>query len=243
MSYALSILAGYGSFEIKRAYRRNLAIGVLAASAALLIIIGSVVSLSGQAVEPVEPGRPTAVDNPIVLGPPPMLSLPEIPIRVTPPERILPSTGVPVAVPEEDAPIDINVPTTEDLRAYVESQARIGHGDPGDERVDLEDFGELLPAPDSFVDYDEAPLTVIEVLPVYPEVARRAGIEGVVSINVLIGRDGGVRDVRVVMPSGANAGFEEAAIKAAWQTTWKPAISNGEPVAVWVIYKIVFKLK
>ena len=86
-------------------------------------------------------------------------------------------------------------------------------------------------------------MQVETVKPLYPEMARRAGIEGFVWVNVLLDKKGKVRDVKIKIDSGANAGFEEAAIKAAKQTSWKPAISNGQPVALWVSYKIIFTLR
>ena len=113
----------------------------------------------------------------------------------------------------------------------------------GDKDIVIENMDELLPSPDEFVAYEEAPQKIEEITPKYPEMARRAGIEGVVWVNALVDKEGKVRDVIIVKDSGANAGFEEAAIEAAKETTWKPAISNGQPVALWVTYKIVFKLK
>jgi len=46
----------------------------------------------------------------------------------------------------------------------------------------------------------------------------------------------------LVKESGANAGFEEAALKAARKRKYRPALQNGQPVAVWVTYKKIFKL-
>jgi protein TonB len=84
---------------------------------------------------------------------------------------------------------------------------------------------------------------VVSVTPKYPDLAQRANIEGTVWVKALVDKEGKVRDVIIVKNSGANAGFEEAAIDAAKQTVWKPAISNGQPIAVWVTYKVDFKLK
>jgi TonB family protein len=47
----------------------------------------------------------------------------------------------------------------------------------------------------------------------------------------------------VAKSSGSNVGFDEAAVEAALQCIYKPAIQNGQPVAVWVTYPVEFKLK
>ena len=52
-----------------------------------------------------------------------------------------------------------------------------------------------------------------------------------------------VKDVRIAKPSGSNVGFDEAAMEAAYQFRYKPAIQNGQPVAVWVTYQVNFLLK
>jgi TonB family protein len=72
--------------------------------------------------------------------------------------------------------------------------------------------------------------------------AVKAQIEGVVKVKVLVDKAGNVRDAMVVKASGANAGFEEAALEAAKKGKWKPAIQNKQPVAVWVSYDIKFNL-
>jgi protein TonB len=243
MNKALSLLAGYGAFELKRAYRKNMALGILIACAAHLIIIGSVILIAK-----LSSGKPEAVGRIVLkstadLGAPPTLSAKEMPIRVAAPERAAPSVGVPTPVPDEEAPEEVEVATLDDLAAMAAPAPVMDLDDVGDKDIIIEDLEDLLPSPDEFVAYEEAPEKIEEGKLEFPEMARRAGIEGVVWIQALVDKDGKVRDVIIARESGANAGFEEAAIKQAYATTWKPAISNGQPVAVWVTYKVVFKLK
>jgi periplasmic protein TonB len=100
-----------------------------------------------------------------------------------------------------------------------------------------------LPPIGAFTSYDEEPQVIESVQPVYPPMAMQAGITGKVCVNVLIDKEGMVRDVKISKESGTNAGFEEAALEAARKTTWKPALANGQPVAVWIRYSINFILK
>lgn len=74
----------------------------------------------------------------------------------------------------------------------------------------------------------------------YPEVAKRAGIEGTVEVSALIGTDGSV--LRVKIERSSNAMFEKPAFRAMQRMRYKPAMSNGKPVRTWVKEKILFKL-
>ena len=76
--------------------------------------------------------------------------------------------------------------------------------------------------------------------PVYPPDARRKGIEGTVMVQALVGRDGAVHDTRIVK---SIPGLDKAAVAAVKQWTFKPALSKGKPMAVWVAVPVQFTLK
>ncbi len=80
---------------------------------------------------------------------------------------------------------------------------------------------------------------VREVRPVYPEVARDAGIEGTVSMRVLIGKEGRVEQVNVV--SGEPA-LTDAAINAVHQWRYQPLLLDGKPVSVVTVVNLEFRL-
>ena len=242
MNRALSLLAGYGAFELKRAYRKNMFIGMFTASALHLVVIGSIFLISYLSAKPPEAVGTIVLKTTADLGAPPTLSTKDIPIRVAAPERAQPSVGVPTPVPDEEAPEEVEMATMDDLAAMAAPPPIMDLDDAGDKDIIIEDLDDLMPSPDDFVAYEEQPIQVVTVHPDYPEMARRAQIEGVVWVKALVDKKGKVRDVIILKESGANAGFEESAIDAAMKTEWKPAISNGQPVAVWVSYKIVFTL-
>lgn len=98
-----------------------------------------------------------------------------------------------------------------------------------------------------FVAYDEAPAPIggfaaIQRNLVYPEIARKAGVEGRVVINCLIDEKGSVINTRVLKSLGNN-GCDEAAIAAIKSVKWKPAKQRDKPVKVWIGIPVVFKLK
>jgi len=58
---------------------------------------------------------------------------------------------------------------------------------------------------------------------------------------VLVGRDGRVRDA-VADPRHSITMLDPAALEAARQWVFKPALANGKPVAVWVAVPFSFRL-
>lgn len=100
-----------------------------------------------------------------------------------------------------------------------------------------------LPKPSDFVEVDVQPVPMSQPQPVYPDSAMKASIEGSVWVKVLIDREGKAKDAIILKESGRKVGFEESALAAAKQSTWKPATQKGKPVAVWVSYEVKFTLK
>lgn len=91
---------------------------------------------------------------------------------------------------------------------------------------------------------EEPPQIIKLIEPIYPKKARKTGLTGVVWLKVLVGEWGYVSEVEILKDSGAkDAGFEEAAINAAYKTRWKPAIVDGKTIAVWIAYKITFDFR
>jgi periplasmic protein TonB len=74
----------------------------------------------------------------------------------------------------------------------------------------------------------------------YPEMAKRAGIEGKVTIRALIGRDGQVWKMEILKSS--NSIFEKPATKTIQKLHYLPALKNGEPVQAWIEQEIIYKL-
>lgn len=83
------------------------------------------------------------------------------------------------------------------------------------------------------------PKKVKHAPPVYPESARRARVEGVVSLECSIDRDGRVSDVKVI---SAPSSLDSAAVDAVRQWVYEPTLLNGVAVPVIVNVKVTFKL-
>jgi len=87
---------------------------------------------------------------------------------------------------------------------------------------------------------EELPEAIEKPQPEYPEAARRAGVEGTVLVQALVGTDGRVKDTKVVK---SVPGLDDAAVAAARKWVFKPALSHGEPVEVWVAVPVRFPPK
>ena len=85
-----------------------------------------------------------------------------------------------------------------------------------------------------------APLLVSKVDPEYSEQARKAKYQGVVVLNLVVQRDGSVRDIKVVQSLGL--GLDEKAIEAVKQWKFRPGQKNGTPVDVAATIEVTFRL-
>jgi TonB family protein len=76
--------------------------------------------------------------------------------------------------------------------------------------------------------------------PVYTDEARKLRIEGEVLLEVVFESSGKLRVVRVVQ--GLGHGLDEAAVRAAEQIRFKPALRDGQPADSSAVLHIVFQL-
>ena len=98
---------------------------------------------------------------------------------------------------------------------------------------------EELPKYGDYVYVEELPEAIKTIKPEYPDIARQAGVDGTVLVQALVGKDGTVKDTKVVK---SIAMLDAAATAAVKQWVFKPALSNNKPVAVWVAVPVKFTL-
>ena len=87
-----------------------------------------------------------------------------------------------------------------------------------------------------------SPSVLKEVKPTYTSEAMRAKIQGDVDLEVIVGVNGTVTDVRVTKSLDKTYGLDQAAIAAARQWLFRPGQRNGEPVATRVTLQLSFRL-
>jgi TonB family protein len=88
-----------------------------------------------------------------------------------------------------------------------------------------------------YVYVDELPQAIDKVRPIYPSMAKEAGVTGVVMVQALVKKDGTVGDTKIVKSIPM---LDAAAVAAVRQWRFKPASAGGQPVAVWVAVPIKF---
>jgi len=158
-----------------------------------------------------------------------------------------PPTGIPVPVPKDESQVTTIASQAQIPFAGTEGDTGLGsdlsEGVPwgtegGGDLVIQEE--EALPSPDEFVPYEDQPVLVERPQPVYPELAQMAKIEGTVIVKVLVGKDGKVKDA--IIGKGVNGILDQAALDAAKNAVFRPAMQNKKPVAVWVAIPFKFQL-
>lgn len=82
-------------------------------------------------------------------------------------------------------------------------------------------------------------LVIDRVIPVYPPIAREAGVQGTVMLEATISADGTIGNVRVI---SGNAMLQQAAIDAVSRWRYRPYLLNGQPVEVEATVSVVFSL-
>jgi len=84
------------------------------------------------------------------------------------------------------------------------------------------------------------PKRVKMIEPVYPEEAKKQGIEGTVILEATVDVNGKVKDVKVLRAVPA---LNQAAIDAVKQWVYEPKIIDGQPTAITFTVTVNFKLK
>ena len=85
----------------------------------------------------------------------------------------------------------------------------------------------------------QSAMLVKHVDPDYPVAAKEAGIQGVVTLAVIIGKDGAVESVTA---DSGHPALIQAAMDAVRQWQYKPTLLNGDPVEVSTIVTVPFQL-
>ena len=224
----------YGAPELKEVARKYMFRGVMVGSGAFLLVFllsfGTSAFLAHRPHETsviVVPFRELAAPPPLTQNePPPQV---QVAVPVTPP-----TVGVAVPVPDAEAPPEQTIASQEEI-AQTTPGVSTGEGD----LVVAPPAEDELPKLGEYVYVEELPEAITKVQPEYPDLARSANVDGTVLVQALVGKDGHVKDAKVVK---SIAMLDDAAVKAVKQWVFKPALSNNKPVAVWVAVPVKFTL-
>ena len=224
----------YGAPELKEVARKYMVRSVLVGSAAWILLF--LLSLGTSTFLRTRPKETSVIVVPYrELAAPPPLTQNEPPPQVQVQQQVAPPTmGVAVPVPDAEAPPEQTIASQEEI-----SQVTPGVASDGDNIVVAPPTEDELPKFGEYVYVEELPEAVSKVNPTYPDIAREAGVDGTVMVQALVGKDGKVKDTRVVKSIPM---LDQAAENAVKQWVFKPALSNNKPVAVWVAVPVRFTL-
>ncbi len=125
-----------------------------------------------------------------------------------------------------------------------------------DVSLDIDDVVDLPPPPPPAEDEEEEPeiFVIVEQSPEligglpglqkkirYPEIAKKAGVEGRVYLQFVVDEQGNVHDP--IVTRGIGAGCDEEAIRAILEAKFKPGKQRGKAVKVKMSLPITFKLR
>jgi protein TonB len=233
----------YGMHELRTLHHRYASIALLCAVLFHLTVIGVYYALQvlypGQEIVLVL-HTPRRID---FFAPPPSIATPQQPQEFFGPEGgVRVKLGVPVPVPDAEANPENDFASQSDLPVtglpLPGGQEGSMTGIPGAASTVAIDAD---PDPVEFIPVEKLPALVKVVQPEYPELARRAQVEGTVYVRLIVGKDGKPRKPQIVK-SDADI-FNEPAIAAAMQCLFTPALMNNGPVAVWLTIPFKFKLQ
>lgn len=185
--------------------------------------------------------------------PPPETDAPETPPPPPPPDVVFTGAearaGTPVAIPDAEMTPDMrDFANVDDLAVSSSSNDAVLVDNFKDVDVNkpIEVVKEEEPDPDEFVAADKEPdgnfiRSEIQKNAVYPAVAQRANMEGTVTLQVLIGKDGRIKKTKIL--SSTNDIFEKAAQEAALKVVATPALQGNKPIEYWMTIPVRFSLR
>lgn len=100
-----------------------------------------------------------------------------------------------------------------------------------------------IPDPGTFIPHSVHPVCTFRPVPEYPDMARQAGVEGRVILQVFISPEGVPVEAIVTESSGLGT-MDSAAMASVMESSWSPARrDDGVPVGVWtsVVYNFVLE--
>lgn len=238
----VAVVAPYGAFELKRNYQKNMFLGSISSAFLAAICIFSIWFFGLSTYEEITGSRGSDLDS-IVSRP---IRLPKIIPR---PPQVNPSR--PGGAPHKYGIFKL-VDDDEFFEDIVSTYARgdfMGLDSGSDSPEGYEDGepgipynSEYLPSPDKFVSVEVQPIQIYEEKPKYPRLALDGGFSAYVIVETFVSRTGVVLKAQAKKCSRPGMGFEEKAIAAALKCKYRPAIQNGDPIGIWISYRVSFEI-
>lgn len=243
----------YGAYFLRRLYPKNLKTATWTALTIFTLGVSSPLWLKYILPSKQETVQKLKIIDYTQLSEPPSIdkNQPPPPVVAPPPLKTTIKFLPPVVKPDAQVK-DEYIPTQTELK-QADPGAKTEKGDSSGvdySLLDVQDkvepkkdevftFAEEMP---TYPGGDEKLLQYFSSHILYPEIARRAGVEGRLYISFIVRSTGNISDIQVV--KGLGAGLDEEAVKVVKSMPkWNPGKQNGKPVSVKVTIPIIFKLQ
>lgn len=238
----------YGAYKLRKAYKSYLTIAMWIAIFLVFMVTTGPALYRMINPEEVVSSKRRVVQITQLEQPPSIGEQQEIEQIEAPPLKSTIKFTPPVVKPDEQV-TDEYMPTVDELKE-VDPGAETQEGVEGGVDYSLIEVEEKVveqeAAPTYFVAVEEMPepiggIKAIQEKITYPEIAKRAGVEGKVYVLAFVDESGNVTKAQIL--KGIGAGCDEAALNAVEKTKFKPGKQRGVPVKVQVSIPIIFKLQ
>jgi periplasmic protein TonB len=244
MSQVAISASGYGAIELKQAAKKYASWALVVAAGVHALLLGSYWASVYLTKEDAPPMRTVRLKY-TELGPPPSIQgnaaavAPSVSVA-SPTAR--PSVGIPVPVPDAEVSPEQTYASQTEMSTVGPVGEGVGEGGGAviEQDINVENIEEEEAPPPDFVPFEKEPVVVKKIEPTYPELARKAGLEGTVWVKMWVDKEGKVKDV-VILKSSSEI-FNQPAIDAAKQWIFTPALMKTGPVSVWISMNFNFKL-
>ena len=234
---AVTMGINYGMRELRGLYKKYTTVALASAIALHFLVIGGYYLYQVLSADE-EPTMTVRIMKYSELGPPPSITnteaAPQVQVSVP---VAKPTVGVPVPVPDAEVSPEQTIATQKELSeapAPVVSTGTAGGTVAVQQDINIDE------EPPDFVPVEKLPVPIKIVQPEYPELARRAGLEGTVQVKCWVDKEGKVK--KVVLLKADPEVFAQPAIDAAYKWVFTPAIMNNGPVSVWTSVPFRFRL-
>jgi periplasmic protein TonB len=230
----LTAPTSYGYQELRRVHHRYMMLALFMAITIQLMAIGTY--HLAEWLRPEDPIIIIKIKRPIDIPQPPSIkreSLPQSPISTL---QTKAENALPVPIPDAIA----------DSEKTIESQDKLSWQTgpilaKGNEKIEIDETGmDLDPLPNAVQLFEKDPMVVKTAVPEYPNIAQRVGLEGNVTVQVLLDKEGKVK--KTLLSKTSDNIFVDVALNAAKKWVFTPALMNGKPVPVWVSIPFRFRL-
>ena len=132
--------------------------------------------------------------------------------------------------------------------------------DDSDQKIEIKPYVEAKPVEEEVEVEEEIPFAIVEDKPTfqgkdaneftkwvynnieYPEIAKENGIQGRVTVQFTIDKDGSVKDVKVLR--GVDSSLDKEAVRVIQKSPkWSPGKQRGKPAKVKYTFPIIFQLR